>query len=64
MTLVTVIGLDRFVFPYKPNGIQCDDCGTQVNFDRKDYRRAVAGLRAEGWVIDARTGAVSCGCDR
>lgn len=54
MTLVTIIGLERPAIIRKPNGIQCDGCGKQINWDRKDADAELARLEAEGWSIPDR----------
>lgn len=64
MTAVTLIGIERNALPRKPNGVECDDCGKTASFDRRLYTAAIAKLRNEGWSIDERTGAASCGCKK
>lgn len=49
--LVTVTGILRPPMHHAPNGIQCDDCGAQENFDRKDSKQELARLADLGWTV-------------
>lgn len=51
MTIVKVIGIEKFasIQHHIPNGIECDICGRQENWDRRDKEYEIARLRSVGW---------------